>query len=324
MISFEELKSLYDTQLKSRLLELESLRKNVLKLIYLFIATIFLLFPTLIFLFVEEVIGNIGIILGFIGVLIGIVVLSVNYVTYVRKYRNRYKKAVVAEIVRAIDPNWEYNYNQSIQLKEYFDSNLFSTRVDRYTGDDLITGQIDKTDFRCSEFHTEYKTYTYTKNGGVQEHWHTIFKGLFFHADFNKHIQGETYIAPDFAEKLFGKWGQKFQYSTKGELIKLENLEFEKRFVVHATDQVEARYILTPKIMEALVKIHNQYKRPMHISFIGSRVYCAVSFSRNLFEPNIFKSGVSFDDIVIMYQLSILDAATIEDLTLNTTIRPQV
>lgn len=320
MISFEELRSLYDTQLKSRLLELESLRKDVLKFIYFSIAAIVPAAAILIFLFAKGVIGDVWIIVALIGVLIGGLVFIVNSVTYFRKYRDRYKKEVITEIVRAIDPKWEYTYNQSIHLQEYLESNLYTTGVDRYKGDDLITGQIDKTDFRCSEFHTEYKTYTYTKNGGVQEHWHTIFKGLFFHADFNKHIQGETYIAPDFAEKLFGKWGQKFQYSPKGELIKLENPEFEKIFVVHATDQIEARYILTPVMMEALVNIYKLYKRPMHLSFVGSRVYCAISFNENLFEPNIFKSGANFDDIAMIYRLFMLNAVIIKEMNLNTRI----
>ncbi|MDX9892394.1 MAG: DUF3137 domain-containing protein [Bacteroidales bacterium] len=320
MITFEELKTLYENQLKERLLELESLRKQVLKYIFYAILAIVPAAAILIILYANEVIDEVWIIVGLIGVLIGGLVFIVNSITHFRKYRERYKKEVVNEIVHSIDPTWNYNYQQSIQLNEYLQSNLFETGVDRYKGDDLITGQIEKTDFRCSEFHTEYKTVTYTKNGGVQEHWHTIFKGLFFHADFNKHIQGETYIAPDFAEKLFGKWGQKFQYSPKGELIKLENPEFEKIFVVHATDQIEARYILTPVMMEALVNIYKLYKRPMHLSFVGSRVYCAISFNENLFEPNIFKSGANFDDIAMIYRLFMLNAVIIKEMNLNTRI----
>ncbi len=59
-------------------------------------------------------------------------------------------------------------------------------------------------------------------------------------------------MLPDFAEKLLGKFGQKFQKSfTHGKLVKLENPEFEKEFVVYSSGQQEARYILTPVMMEA-------------------------------------------------------------------------
>ncbi len=319
MITFEELRSLYENDLKPRLLELETLRKSVLKSIFFTVLEMVPASVVLIYLYSQEIISDAIIIVGLIGVLIGGLVFLVNAITSYRKYRDRFKKEVVTQIVSAIDPSWEYDYNQSIELNEYLQSNLFSTGVDRYKGDDLITGQMEKTDFRCSEFHTEFKTVIVTKNG-VQEQWHTIFKGLFFHADFNKNIKGETYIAPDFAEKLLGKWGQKLQFSTKGELVKLENPEFEKIFVVHSTDQIEARYILTPVIMEALVHIHKQYNKQMHLSFVGSRVYCAISFTENLFEPNLFKSGANFKDIALIYHLFMLNAIIIKELNLNVRI----
>jgi hypothetical protein len=320
MITLEELENLYETQLKERLSELEVLRKSILTNIIYAILEFVPASTILVILYSKEIITDVYVIAGLIGVLIGGLVFVINAVSKYNKYRSRYKNEVVNEIVHAIDPEWKYEYNQSIKLEEYYQSNLFSQSVDRCKGDDLIFGKIEKTDFRCSEFHTEYKTVTYTKNGGRQEHWHTIFKGLFFHADFNKHIKGETYIGPDYAEKLLGKWGQKLQFSSKGDLVKLENLDFEKKFVVHATDQIEARYILTPTIMEALVNIHNQYKRPMHLSFVGSRVFCAVSFSENLFEPNIFRSGVNFKDIAMIYNLFMLNATIIKELNLNTRI----
>ena len=141
---------------------------------------------------------------------------------------------------------------------EYWQSDLFRLPYDRYSGDDLISGVIDRTDFRCSELHTEYKEVTY-RDGKRHETWVTIFRGLFFHADFNKHINGNTYIEPDNAERLFGSWGRKLQGSNKGKLVKLEDPEFEKLFVVFSTDQVEARYILTPAIMHALVELRKRF-----------------------------------------------------------------
>ena len=49
--------------------------------------------------------------------------------------------------------------------------------------------------------------------------------------------------------------GQKLQSFTtafsKRQLIKLEDPEFEKLFAVYGDDQIEARYILTPALMQA-------------------------------------------------------------------------
>lgn len=322
MIERKQLESLFNNELKAKLHGLEGLRKSVMRsqilAILLFIGAILLFIPTSILL---EHYENDGI--PFL-VLLPIIILGffILYRSYKKKksYRHRYKNEVVREIINAIDPSWEYDPNQCISQAEYRQSEIFRHSIDRYRGDDLISGKIDKTDFRCSELHTEYKTVTHDKDGRRKETWHTIFKGLLFHADFNKEIKGKTYIEPDTAERLLGKLGQNLQTSSKGKLVKLENPEFEKIFAVFATDQTEARYILTPTIMEALVNIHKMYKRKMHLSFIGSRVYVAMSFTKNLFEPKVFSSGVKFKDIEFMYNLFMVNHTIVHELNLNTRI----
>lgn len=184
-----------------------------------------------------------------------------------------------------------------------------------------MSGKIDKTDFECSELYTQYETTSTDSDGDTTTTWHTIFKGLFFHADFNKNFIGKTYISPDFSESLFGSWGRMFQkIGSKAPLVQLENVEFEKIFAVHGTDQVEARYILTPTIMEALVKVSKTYERPIHLSFVDSRVFCAISFNEDLFEPKIWSSGVDFKDVKFIYDLFNFNRVIIEELNLNTRI----
>jgi hypothetical protein len=328
MIKKEELKSLYENELKAKLDGLESLRKSVAQRILVGITYIVL--PIILggglFIFAErsndESLQSLIKVLPFIVIALiitGIVLLVLN-MKKKNEYRNRYKNEVVREVVKAIDPEWNYAPDGHISQNEYHSSDLFRQQFDRYIGDDLISGTIEKTDFRCSELHTEYKEVTRDKDGKRQERWVTIFKGLFFHADFNKEIRAQTYLQPDTSERLLGKFGQKLQFSTKGKLVKLENPEFEKIFAVFSTDQTEARYILTPAIMEALVNIYKMYKRNMHLSFIGSRVFVAMSFNKDLFEPKIFSSGVKYEDVEFMYNLFMVNATIIHELNLNTRI----
>lgn len=322
MIGKDELKDLYNNELKEKLSGLEGIRKAIKRrqifAILLFILA-FILFAPISEAFNEQNRGALPFVILAPIIIAGIALLVIVYKKR-KNYVERFKNEVVSEIIKAIDPSWNYDANQCISNHEYSESDLFRHSLDRYSGDDLISGTIDKTDFKCSELHTQYKTVTTDKNGGTKETWHTVFKGLFFHADFNKEIKGKTYIEPDTAERLLGKFGQSLQTSQKGKLVKLENPEFEKIFAVFATDQTEARYILTPTIMEALVAIHKQYKRKMYLSFIGSRVYVAMRFNQNLFEPKIFKSGVKFNDVEFMYNLFLMNATIIHELNLNTRI----
>ncbi|MBU1012682.1 MAG: DUF3137 domain-containing protein [Bacteroidetes bacterium] len=324
MIKREELEQLYNKDLKEKLSGLEGMRKKLLFHRLVGIAGIVVSFIIFIVTLTTASTLNNSVIFSIIilaAIIIFSIVILILSIKKKRLYRNAYKSEVVSKIVHAIDPNWNYVPDQYISITEYLESDLFRTHYDKYEGDDFISGVIDKTDFRCSELHTQYKSISTDHDGHRQDKWVTIFKGLFFHADFNKHFTGKTYIAPDVAERILGNMGKKLQKITgKADLVKLENPEFEKYFVVHATDQIEARYILTPTIMEALVKIHKEYKRPIHLSFIGSRVYCAMSFTKNLFEPKIMRSGVKFEDVENMYNLFMVNATIIKELNLNTRI----
>lgn len=315
MKSTEELKHLYDTQLKDDLAAMEKDRKVIKRFLILTFIVAFVFYIILKNIYSQGLVFAVAIIGGLL-VLFGLGYTAVKYY----KYRKNFKEKVVAKVINLINPDYNYNPDRHIEVNEFNNSKLFSTKADRCNGDDFISGKIEDTDFKFSEINAQYKTTT-TEDGKTKTEWHSIFRGLFFHADFNKHIQGTTYVLPDTAEKLLGKFGQKFQKSfSRGELVKLENPEFEKLFVVHSSSQVEARYILTPVMMEAMVSICKKYKRKLYFSFIGERVYCGVKFNKALFEPRIRKSGVCFADVEEMYHLFGLIETIIHEMNLNTRI----
>lgn len=315
MKSTEELKHLYDTQLKDDLAAMEKDRKVIKRLVILIFIIGFVFYIS--FKSVNRDGFAIAVaVIGILLVLVGGVYTAIKYY----KYRKNFKEKVVTKVVNLINPDYNYNSDRHIELNDFNNSKLFTTKADRCTGDDFISGKIEDTDFKFSELSAKYKTTT-TEDGKTKTEWHSIFRGLFFHADFNKSIQGTTYVLPDTAEKLLGKFGQKFQKSfNRGDLVKLENPEFEKLFVVYSSSQVEARYILTPVMMEAMVNIFKKYKRKLYFSFIGERVYCGVKFNKGLFEPRIRKSGVSFADVEEMYHLFGLIETIIHEMNLNTRI----
>jgi hypothetical protein len=70
--------------------------------------------------------------------------------------------------------------------------------------------------------------------------------------------------------------------------VKLENPGFERIFSVYGDSQQEARYILTPAMMEAMTNNNKQYNRKMYFSFVGSHVYCAISFMQGIALHRVF------------------------------------
>ena len=236
-------------------------------------------------------------------------------------YVLEFKEKVIRALVKMIDPGLDYNPQSSISMDEYTESDIFRQRIDRYSGDDLVNGKLGMTVCKFSELQHLEKQVTYDSKGNRHESWVTIFKGIFFIADFNKNFNGRTYVLPDAGSSFFGI-GKLFEKWTmgRGELVKLEDPVFEKYFTVYGTDQIEALYILSPSLMDRLVKYQQKISTRLHLSFIHSRVFVALSINKELFEPNIFSSGVRPDYLKEYFGYLELVTAIVDDLNLNTRI----
>jgi Protein of unknown function (DUF3137) len=235
-------------------------------------------------------------------------------------YRHDYKTNVIGAALKFLDESLSINPYQGIVASEFMYTQLFTQEPDRYKTEDLVTGCADRTRFYFAEIHAEYKTVTQTKNGTRTE-WHDIFRGIIFAADFNKNFNGITIVRPkDFANAL-GAWFSKNVFSFGGnDVVKLENPDFDKTFVTYGSDQVEARYILTPAMMERILNLNHQTKYNISLSFIESRMYIAFPLNRNYFEAPVFKSLINAealnDDVTtikFMYDI-------VRELDLNTRI----
>lgn len=324
MVTQEQLKNLYETQLKPELASLEKQRKIVAWLYRISIAFYVCTGLAFISIFVQAdsledsaVFTRFGIMIG--CVIVGLFIRLGIAQSLRKKYRLAYKTKVVERVIAAIEPEWNYQADAHVGALEFKSSKLFSRSYSIFRGDDLVAGKIGKTDFRSSELEVKYEV-----GSGENREYHSLFGGFFFHADFNKHFSGETYVfhgdLEDSVQTLRNLSSGKSSAKKTGEFIQLENPEFRKIFKVSSTDQQEARYILTPKIMEALVKLYKKYPQPTHISFIGKRVYFAISFNKQLFEPRIFKPVAAFEEVEQLYNLFMLNAELIQELNLNTRI----
>jgi hypothetical protein len=255
----------------------------------------------------------------FIGTFIVFIILFTRGTIKFIKYRAMFKKEVVGKVVHLINPFYQYSANKHISLNDFNQSKIISKPASACKGDDYVTGIIDKTQFEFSELKALHEYQATGSDSRTEKKYETLFNGIFFMADFNKHIQGETYVIPDNAERLLGKFGQNLQRSWLGELVKLENPDFEKHFAVFATSQTEARYVLTPTMMEAIVNLKEKIGRNFSLSFTGERVYCGVVFNRGLFEPALFRS-VRYGDVEFMHTLFTLIEVIITEMNLNTRI----
>ena len=210
------------------------------------------------------------------------------------KEKRAFKEIVVPQIIKFFDPSLEFHPDRMVPSKLYDLSGLFAQEWDDYDGEDFVSGFYKGVEVMFSELKTEYETESTDDEGNTTRTTHTIFDGVFFVADFHKDFKYRTYVLPDVAEKYFGKllggFFQKCNVFQSGKLIKLENVEFEKEFAVYADDPVEARYILSPLLMERLLVLRKRFACPLQIAFVDSCMFIAISTKEDFFELSSLKN----------------------------------
>ena len=314
MKTLEEFRQFFETTLKGPLTELEAKRKQIVFNIW-----ISLLVTLVVLSFFSIFTGAAAL---FILPFAAAIVFLIARFFLSKDYAQEFKEKIIQLIVKFIDPSLEYESAGFIAECVFMGSQIFKISPDRYRGDDFVSGVLGKTQISFSELHAEYKTETRDSQGRTQTQWHTIFKGLFVIADFNKNFQGTTVVLPDTAERLFGHLGKMLQSWNimRGQLIQLEDPEFEKLFAVYGDNQVEARYILSTSLMKRIVDFKKKSGRQIYLSFVGSKVFVAISYIRNLFEPRVFRTLLDFAPMQEYFGDLELALGVVDDLNLNTRI----
>lgn len=256
-----------------------------------------------------------------------VAVLSVPVVTFLYRllisdYVHAFKLNVIQKIINYIDPNLTYCPKGHVPKWQIVASRIFSKHPDRVRGDDLVQGNVGETSMQFSEIHAEAKHETSSSGSAGSKRWSTIFRGLFFVGDFNKRFQGKTLVLPDTAEQALGNIGSLLQSLNRGrgELVKMEDPDFEKYFVVYGDDQIEARYILSTSLMRRILEFRKKTGRRICLSFVSSHVYVAIPYRRRLFEPRVFRSILGFRGAEQYLEDFRLFVGIVEDLNLNTRI----
>ncbi|WP_419769983.1 MAG: DUF3137 domain-containing protein [Candidatus Marinarcus sp.] len=290
MKTVEELKEFYYSTLSVTLKKLESERENVKQRVILIFLPLTLIYFSFIFYFYDEITKKEDA-LNWI-VMLYAVLAGALYKFLIKDYRKSFKNKVIQPLIEAIHEGFIYIEDSHISEKIFNRSDLFSI-PHVITGNDYVSGLVEGVKLQFSDLHAQK-----IKRSGKNVHHETIFQGLFILAEFNKIFKGKTLVLPDQAQSLFGDliggWLQSNNIN-RDELVKLDNIEFEKNFVVYSTDQIEARYILTPALMERLLDFKRRLNHPIYISFIDDYIHVAVYSNKDMFEPTVFTSLLDYE-----------------------------
>jgi len=314
MKSTSELTDFYYKELYPSLNELEETRKRIVSQLKWYGGMGLVVF-SIVALWMGKNFGllhplMIAIVIGFI------VIASVSYRFMTSGYAKDFKARIITPMIGAIDHNLFYNPDFMISQHLFERSDLFKHSIDRYSGNDYVKGSIEGVPLEFSDVHAEYQT----RDSKGRTQWHTLFRGLFLVSEFNKHFKAKTVILPDQAEKSFGSliggWFQSINFS-RDDLIRLDDPEFEKHFVVYGSDQIEARYILTHSMMKRILDFQKKISHPLFISFVHNHIHVGIGTGKDLFEPAVFTSLLDYKQAMEYVNTLQNTIGLVEELKLN-------
>ena len=198
-----------------------------------------------------------------------------------------YKMGLALSIVPLLRPGLSFQAHGSIDVREFNALKLFHHSAERVAAEDEIRGTVKGVSFAIQEVKATYTTTT-TNGKSTQRRTHTIFDGVAVRLEFNKHFHGHTVVVPEYfgAGFLDGLFGGSLRRVT------LENAEFERAFVARSTDDVEARYLLTPRFMEVVLEAGSTLGTDLRLAFRNDTLHLLIPDRSDRFEVSLLR-GVS-------------------------------
>lgn len=189
-----------------------------------------------------------------------------------RQYARAYKSDILPEIAKLIG-DFTYNVKGKISMQDMTPSKIIPKHTS-YTSEDYFSGRYKGVDIQFSEINLTRKRGKSTV---------TVFDGLaiFLHHGARK-FYGHTILTKD-KSGLTGAERKKWSGLKRANLV---DLEFERLFDVYTSDQVEARYLIDPVIMENIKTLYDEYNGDnLLAAFYEGRVLILISSNENHFEP---------------------------------------
>lgn len=223
--------------------------------------------------------------------------------------------AAVAEIA----PGMRYLPEHMVPQGQFEAGGLFSSDIDRYEGEDSLSGRAGATDLLFSELHVQRKETSTDSDGKTSTHWVTVFKGIYLVADFHKDFRCRVKIVPDVAEANFGWLGRKLQ-GVSGNLVRLANPEFERAFKVTSDDDIGAHYLLTPDMQERFLALRSQWSPNIRAALMDSCLHLAIPMKENWFEAGEANPAGAIQPLQHFLEQLVLILHVTETFDLNTRI----
>ncbi|HQU57561.1 MAG: DUF3137 domain-containing protein [Phaeodactylibacter sp.] len=220
------------------------------------------------------------------------------YLLYrIQEFRQAFKPNIMNLILDFIDdgmnfdPNHplEYFPKRKIDKAQFLQSQIFATDAPFYEGEDFINGRIGEMNFEMCELAVK-------EFSPVRNRLNDVFNGVFLHATFPEETYGRVIIWPRRFRQHLTRAIKNFTWeSGKNVDHEVNNDAFREAFLTYATEDTHVEGILSEPMQDAIVQYRIQTGKEIYMSFINRKIYAAVTEDKDLLEPYLFRSNLSFE-----------------------------
>lgn len=209
-----------------------------------------------------------------------------------RQVSKWYKLMVIRRVVEALGNGLSYSEQSSFTRDQFKSMDLFRDRIDVWKSEDQITGRRNEVDYTLHEVRAAKR-----EKRGKNTVEVVVFKGLITVLEFNKNFSGHTVVIPNRESKLLGLFGEMDGRGRK-QRVPLPDADFEGKFTAYTTDDQQANYLLTPRLLQLILEAREALEAELHLAFFQNNLFVAVPSNRDRFEVGWFASKVTPEDAV--------------------------
>ena len=196
---------------------------------------------------------------------------------------NRTRRTIADGLMQKICARLGFSFSLSLKRPAYcaeFDRLSLLPNFNRETWEDEVRGARAGADFVLCEARLKYRT------RGKNSSTRTVFHGQLLVIDYHRSFLGETVIKRD-----RGVFNRLMKPGGRFQRVGIASPKFEKIFEAWSTDQVEARTLLDPVVLERFEELDRIFDgAKLRAAFSGGKLYVAMETGDKLNMGSMFKS----------------------------------
>ena len=215
-----------------------------------------------------------------------------------KQLKQMYKETFVNQLLQQHFQNVMYDWNGGFSESQVRHSGMCRLG-NRYHTEDYISAVWNGVHFEQADVKIQYHT-----SSGRSSHTTTYFEGRMFVFEYSRKMTLPLQVH----SKSF-RYSGKPEYGMDLQKVELEDVSFNKRFVVKSTSPHDAFYVLTPQMMQRITYMEQTYGR-LTMVIVNGKLYVGIDNRMDAFDPQ-FSKPIEY---LRERQRMLADVKVIEDL----------